>query len=179
MTLSVNNVESKPVAGTELMQIAIGVCLLFGGAQISIPLQPVPITMQTVAVMLIGLFYTRTTALKTVLSYLALGALSAPVFANFSGGLPVLLGPRGGYLIGFLLAVAAMTCARERILKETYTTMICNCLIGQLIIFAAGISWLSLFVGFNQAIQFGLLPFIIPGVFKALLLGACVRSLKT
>lgn len=163
----------------EALQILIGVGLLFGASQISIPLQPVPITLQTVAVMLIGLFYSRKTAIKTVLSYLALGAVGAPVFSNFSGGLPVLLGTRGGYLIGFLLAVAAMTIARERILKETYISMICNCFVGHTIIFAAGIAWLSFLIGFNQAIQFGLLPFIIPGILKSVLLGACVRSLKS
>ena len=149
MTTLATNTETKSSIKSEMLQIVIGVGLLFGCAQVSIPLQPVPITLQTVAVMLIGLFYSKQVAVKTVLSYLALGTLGAPVFANFSGGIAKLIGPTGGYLIGFLVAVYGMAAARERILKDTYVSMICNCIIGNVLIFIPGISWLSFYVGFH------------------------------
>lgn len=178
MTTLLTNTETKISLKQEVMQILIGVGLLFGASQVSIPIQPVPITLQTVAVMLIGLFYSRQTAIRTVLTYIALGALGAPVFANFSGGIARLIGPTGGYLFGFLLAVYGMTHARERILKDTYLSMICNCIIGNVLIYIPGICWLGFYVGFQQAITLGLLPFIIPGIIKSFLLGACVRYLK-
>lgn len=163
---------------SEVKQIAIGVGLLICAAQLSIPLHPVPITLQTVAVMLIGLFYSKNTALKTVLAYLAIGALGAPVFANFMGGISRLFGPTGGYLMGFAPAVYCMALAKERILKDTYLSIICNCIVGHIIIFIPGLLWLSVYVGFAQAITLGLLPFIIPGTLKAVVLGAAVRYIK-
>lgn len=178
-TLYETQTKSTTFVKNEAIQIAIGLGILFCCAQISIPLQPVPITLQTVGVMLIGLFYPQKTAVKTVLSYLALGALGAPVFSNLSGGLAVLLGPRGGYLIGFLLAAAAMSCARERILKETWLSMLCNCILGNAVIYLCGVSWLSFYVGLSQAIQLGFLPFILPGIVKSGVLSFAVRSIKS
>ena len=137
--------KSFPLLINEVMQILIGVGLLACCSQVSIPLQPVPITLQTVAVMLIGLFYSRTAALKTLGSYLTLGACGVPVFANFMGGINVLFGPTGGYLWGFLLAVLVMTTAREHIRKETYLTMICNGLVGNFVVYLLGVTWLALF----------------------------------
>jgi len=170
--------KSSSLIKNEVAQIAIGLGILFCCAQISIPLQPVPITLQTIAVMLIGLFYSQKTAIKTVLSYLVLGAFGAPVFASFHGGILTLVGPTGGYLIGFLLAASAMSCARERIVKETWVSTLCNCVLGTTLIFLCGITWLSFYVGLNQAIQLGFLPFIIPECIKAAILSVAVRSIK-
>ncbi|MGL4859067.1 MAG: biotin transporter BioY, partial [Enterobacteriaceae bacterium] len=95
--------------------ILTGVLLLFVMSQISIPLQPVPVTLQTVAVMLIGLTWQRAAAIKTVSVYLLLGAMGMPLFADFSAGYGVFMGPTGGYLAGFLLAVWVMTSAGSRL----------------------------------------------------------------
>lgn len=178
MTATFTKINTKIIAESEIVQILLGIGLLFGCSQVSIPLQPVPITLQTVAVMLIGLFYSRNIAFKTVFGYLALGAFGVPVFANMHGGLPALLGPTGGYLAGYLAAVTCMTLAREKILKDTYLSMTCNCLLGTAIIYVLGVSWLSFFVGANNAIQFGLVPFIVTDSIKAVILCAAVRFLK-
>jgi biotin transport system substrate-specific component len=163
----------------ETMQVLIGVGLLASAAQIAIPLQPVPITLQTMAVMLIGLFYSQKAALKTVLSYLAVGASGVPVFAHATGGMHILFGPTGGYLVGFLVAAVAMATAREYIRKETYLTMLCSALTGTFAIYLLGVSWLALFVGSSHAFELGCTPFIIPECIKATVLIFAVRSLKS
>lgn len=178
MTAISQKIKSFALFKSEVIQICIAVCLLFCCSQISIPLKPVPITLQTVAVLLIGLFYSRATAVKSLLSYLALGAMGAPVFANFSGGLHMFMGPRGGYLLGFLLAVLAMTFFRERVKNDSSLSLFINCLLGSLCIYLPGISWLSFFVGFSMSIQVGLVPFLIPGIVKALLLSQAVKGVQ-
>jgi len=164
---------------SEFAQVLLGVGMLATASQLSIPLQPVPITMQTVAVLLIGLFYSPKTAVKTLLSYIALGACGFPVFANFKGGMHIIMGPTGGYILGFLACVATMCFFREKVTKENYLMQLANCFVGTCVIYACGISWLSLFVGAEKAIQFGLLPFIIPGAVKALMVTSASRYVKS
>jgi biotin transport system substrate-specific component len=171
--------QNVAILQKELTQIVIGIALLFCCTQIAIPLEPVPITLQTVGVMLIGLFYPKKTAIKTILGYIALGALGLPVFSNFMGGLPFFVRPTAGYVWGFLVAVAAMTSFREKVKQETAFTMFVACLIGSAAIYAVGIAWLSLFLGPVKAIQFGLIPFIIPGFVKMLILSSAVRHIKS
>lgn len=171
--------QNIAILKNELVQILIGACMLIVATQISIPLQPVPITMQTVAVLLIGLFYSRATAVKTVLAYLAIGAVGFPVFSNFSGGFVHFLKPTAGYLWGFLGCVYLMAMFREKIKSDTYLTQLLCCILGSIVTYACGISWLALFVGVPGAIKFGLVPFIIPGVVKALFVAYCSKHIKT
>ncbi len=163
-----------------LAEILSCVLLLFLMAQISIPLQPVPITLQTLGVMLIGLKFNRRTAFYSVLTYLSLGAAGLPVLANFSGGYHALLGPTGGYLIGFLAAVMVMSKVNE-LLNSKYKSFVCNslsCLAGTVVIFICGVSWLAVYLGLEQAIMVGVLPFILPGLIKIFLLVAALQYLK-
>ncbi|MDR2831345.1 MAG: biotin transporter BioY [Rickettsiales bacterium] len=149
-------------------------------AQISIPLQSVPITLQTLGVMLIGLKFNRKTAFYSVLTYISLGAIGFPVLANFSGGYHIFLGPTGGYLIGCLAAVMVMGEVNE-LLNSKYRSFVCNslsCLAGTIIIFICGVSWLAIYMGIKQAIIVGVLPFILPGLVKIFLLVAALQYLK-
>jgi biotin transport system substrate-specific component len=170
--------EKNSLLKNEAFQVLAGVGLLFLCAQVTIPLRPVPITLQTVPVLLIGLFYSRKAAIKTMLTYLILGTLGLPLFANFSGGLQTLITVTAGYRIGFLIAVVAMTTAREQVFKQTYLTMACNSIIGIALIYMFGIAWLAFFVGISQALQVGFIPFIIPDLLKALLISFIVRTFK-
>lgn len=157
--------------------VSLGAALLFVAAQIQIPLQPVPITLQTLGVMVLGLLFDRRSAIQAVLLYLSLGVLGLPVFAGLSNLAAV--GPRAGYLVGFLAAVWAMTYARERLgePKNILGLMGLN-LLGSLLIYACGIAWLSVFFGFKSAILMGFVPFIIPGLIKAVLLSGAVLFLR-
>ena len=152
-----------------------GVFLLFLTTQIIIPLEPVPITLQTVGVLLIGLTFSRKIAIQSLMLYLALGLAGVPVFTNFTGGFYKLIGPTGGYLVGFLMAVLCMTTLRKYLNNGFYIAL--NCLVGTLVIYCCGIGWLTYLVGFEAAIKGGLLPFIIPGCIKIMLLALAVRYL--
>lgn len=170
--------QNVAVLKNELVQILIGVGLLACSAQISIPLQPVPITMQSVAVLLIGLFYKQSTAVKTVLSYLGMGALGFPVFANFAGSIAHFVTPTAGYLFGFVACVAIMAAFREKIAHDTFVTQLIACTLGTIAIFAFGISWLALFVGMSKAFYIGFVPFIIPGIIKGIVVAYACKHIK-
>jgi biotin transport system substrate-specific component len=163
------------VRNNHLLSTIIGVGLLFLCGQISIPLSPVPITLQTAAVLFIGLTFSKADALRSICSYLALGAMGAPVFANFSGGFLKIMGPTGGYLLGFLAAIWIMCALRERIEKFEMKEMVLISLIGNSVIYLIGVPWLGKFVGMDMAMSAGLMPFILPGVVKAVLVASAVR----
>ncbi len=76
--------------------VILGVVLLFGCSQIAIPIQPVPITLQTMGVIFIILTYNTSQAIQTILAYILLGALGIPLFSGYRGGLTVVIGPTGG-----------------------------------------------------------------------------------
>ncbi|WCR54230.1 MAG: Biotin transporter BioY [Wolbachia endosymbiont of Ctenocephalides orientis wCori] len=163
-----------------LIEIFCCTLLLFLTAQISIPLQPVPITLQTLGVMFIGLKFNSRTAFCSVFTYILLGTIGAPVFANFSGGYHIILGQTGGYLIGCLAAVIVMD-EINKLLKPKYGLLVCNfvsCLAGTITIFVCGISWLAIYLGLKQAMTVGLLPFIFPGFIKIVLLVATLQYFK-
>ncbi|AAW71104.1 biotin transporter BioY [Wolbachia endosymbiont of Brugia malayi] len=163
-----------------LIEVFFCVLLLFLTAQINIPLKPVPITLQSLGVMLIGLKFNCRAAFFSVLTYLSLGAAGLPVFADFLGGYHTFLRPTGGYLVGFLAAVIVMSKVNES-LNSKYESLICNslnCLAGTAVIFICGVSWLAIHVGLKQAIMVGMLPFIFSGLVKILLLVAALRYLR-
>src|SRR5262245_60405354 len=95
----------------------VGVLLLTLSAKIQIPLWPVPMTMQTYVILVIGMAYGTRLAMLTVFAYLLAGALGLPVFAGTPEkgiGIPYMLGPTGGYLAGFLAATLLMGKLAER-----------------------------------------------------------------
>ncbi len=156
----------------------IGVSLLFLCSQISIPLSPVPITLQTVAVLIIGLTFAKIEALTSVASYLALGALGLPMFSNFGGGLASITGPRGGYLLGFFASVWVMCSLRERMAAVGIKELLLIGLFGSVIVFMLGVPWLSGFIGWKAAVYGGFLPFVMPGLVKSLLVASVVGYLQ-
>ena len=166
------------VLSTDIGYTLWGVFLLILTTQISIPLEPVSITLQTVGVLLIGLTFTRKIALQSVALYLALGLAGAPVFTNFSGGLYKLMGPTGGYLIGFFMAVLCMTTLRKYLDDKNGFFIALNCVVGTFVIYSFGIAWLSYLIGFDAAIKGGLMPFILSGCVKIVILALAVRYLK-
>lgn len=169
---------SKHDAKIEAMKITAGVLLLFATSQLSIPLQPVPITMQTAGVMLIGLLYSRRAAVLTVMAYITLGVIGLPMFQNFASGIVHLHGPTAGYLLGFIPSVFVMSTLREKFGLRSFWGTLLNCIIGTMVVFTLGLSWLSTLVGVKSALTLGLLPFIIPGACKAILLSGALRVIR-
>jgi biotin transport system substrate-specific component len=143
--------------------VAIGVAALALAAKIRIPLWPVPVTMQTFAVLAIGTAYGTRLGVATVVTWLFLGATGAGVFANSSAvGLSYMLGDTGGYLFGFALAAAMLGPLARRGWDRSPAKTAAMMAIGNAVIYAPGLLWLGLRHGFDAPIlEWGLYPFLI------------------
>lgn len=130
------------------------------GAWISVPFVPVPLTLQTLFVLLAGAVMKRY-AIIPVSLYVVLGALGLPVFHTGATGFGLLLGPTGGYLAGFVLAAFVVGLFYE---STSAAMKITGLLAGTGLIYLCGVSWLmySLSIGLVPAVISGVLPFI-PG----------------
>ena len=146
-----------------------GSALLWLSAKVQVPLWPVPMTMQSFVVLLIGAAYGLRLGVATVALYLAEGALGLPVFAGTPEkgiGLAYMMGPTGGYLAGFLLAVAAMGWLAERGWLRDWRRGGALLLLGSAIPLALGWAWLGSFVGAGKAFALGVSPFLVGGAVK-------------
>ncbi len=160
------------------VKIIFGVCLLFFCSQVSIPLTPVPISMQTAGSLLIALTYRRFDALIAMSSFLALGAAGLPVFSDFSGGAHIFVGTTGGYLIGMLFSVYLVTSLRRKYGDDSFVKLGLYSLAGSIVVFMVGVPYLACLIGLDKAIELGFIPFIIPGTAKALFVASSVRIIK-
>ena len=154
------NSSAATGALTKAALVLFGSLLLAVSAQFKIPLYPVPITGQTLVVLLIGMTYGPRLGGITIAAYLFEGALGLPVFAGGAAGITVLMGPTGGYLFGFLLAGVTIGWLAERGMGRTAVSTIVAMIIGNCVIYVCGVLWLSNFIGFSQAIAAGVLPFL-------------------
>lgn len=135
------------------------------GSWVSVPFFPVPLTLQTLFVLLAGAVMHRYAVIPVTL-YLLLGALGLPVFHNGIAGLGILLGPTGGYLIGFIPAALIAGLAYE---AKSARVHVIGLAMATLIIYTCGICWLiySTGMGIAAALAIGMLPFILGDVIKA------------
>jgi biotin transport system substrate-specific component len=148
----------------------LGSAVLTLSAKLQVPFYPVPMTMQTLVVLLIGLAYGFPLGAATVLLYLAEGAAGLPVFAGTPEkglGLAYMVGPTGGYLIGFVLAAALCGWTAER--RRDLPGLALAVVAGSIAIYVPGVLWLARFVGFDKALDFGLVPFLWGDLLKAAL----------
>jgi len=145
------------------------------GAWVSIPFFPVPLTLQTLFVLLAGMILKRFAVLPVSL-YVVLGALGLPVFHSGVAGFGILLGPTGGYLVGFISAALVVGLAYEH---TSASCRITGILAGTCLIYACGIAWLiySLGGGLIPAVTAGVLPFIPGEVIKMYAAYTIERSL--
>jgi len=152
---------------TRLVLVVAGSALLAVSAQFKIALYPVPVTGQTLVVILIAMTYGPRLGGATVIAYLAQGLVGLPVFAAGGSGVLTLLGPTGGYLAGFLVAAIAMGMLAERGMGRGIISTFSAMMIGTALIYVCGVVWLSNFVGgIPQALQLGLVPFIYGDLLK-------------
>lgn len=141
------------------------IALMAAGSWISLPLGPVPVSLQTLMVMLTGILMKRSAWLPMSL-YLVLGACGLPLFHNGIAGPGVLLGPTGGYIIGFVVAGTLIGLAYE---QKQRTVRVCGLFAGEAAIYTAGVLWLAFSTGMTlvAAIIVGFLPFIPGDVVKS------------
>jgi biotin transport system substrate-specific component len=154
-----------------LFVIVLGNILLVLSAKIQVLFWPVPMTMQTYVVLLLAATYGYRLGLVTIMVYLTEGLFGLPVFAT-GGGVEYLLRPTGGYLIGFAVATAIVGWLVAN--NQSLWKVVCAMIIGQVTIYLFGIFYLSTFIGFLQAIERGLLPFVIGDILKLLLAAVTV-----
>lgn len=152
----------------DLALILAGSILLALSARVVIPLpfSPVPVTGQTFAVLLVGAVLGSRRGMLSVLAYLAQGAAGLPVFAGGLSGAVVVLGPTGGYLLGFVAAAALTGWLAERGWDRRVVTTLLAMLVGNLVIYAFGVPRLASFVGWDAALAAGLIPFLVGDAFK-------------
>jgi biotin transport system substrate-specific component len=144
--------------------------------QFLLPFSPVPITGQTFAVLVIGALLGARRGSLAVLAYIIQGAMGMPVFA-FGGGFAVLLGPTGGYLIGFIPAAYVTGLLAERGWDRRIGTTILAMALGNAIIYAFGMFWLSCLMGIStKVLTGGLFPFITGDMMKMALAAAFLPS---
>jgi len=145
-----------------------GSFLIALSAQIAIPLpfSPVPITGQTFAVLVVGMLLGRWRGTAAVFVYLAEGVLGLPVFAGGVAGLAKIAGPTGGYLVSFVPAAFLVGYLAEKGWDRKVSTTFFAMILGNIVIFGFGALWLAKFVGINQAISLGVLPFLAGDVVK-------------
>ena len=157
-----------------LLTSIIGSFLLAISSKVQIPLTPVPVTLQTLVLLVMSMFLGWRGAVGATSLYLFQGAIGLPVFAH-GGGFIILFGPTGGYLFGFLIASLVVGYLAEKGWDKSVVLTFTSMTIGTLIIYFFGVIWLSYLKDLNTALVFGLLPFITPDILK-ICLGTCLVS---
>ena len=170
-----------PATGNAILRFVVlavaGSLLVAGAAHIAVIMLPVPITLQTLAVLGIGAAYGSRLGAATLALYAAEGAAGLPVFAPTPDGYPGITGPTGGYIIGFILAAALLGWLVERGWDRNIPKMIAAVLLAAAVVYIPGLLWLQGFVGgFAKAVEFGLAPFWLWDTVKALVVAFAVPA---
>lgn len=167
----------------DIVYIAVFAVIMAICSWISIP-TAVPFTLQTFGVFIaVGVLGGKRGSLS-VLVFILLGAIGIPVFANFSGGIGVLAGPTGGYIIGFLFSALLMW-AMEKLPGKKSVMQIVSMIAGLIVCYAFGTVWFVIVygrmngpIGFTAALASCVVPFIIPDIIKIALAYVLSRKLR-
>ena len=153
-----------------LLLAVVGSLVIWACAKIRIPFYPVPMTMQTFAILMIGMVYGWKLGGATVLLYLAEGAAGLPVFAGTPEkgiGLAYMMGPTGGYLMGYVLAAVVCGYLAQLNWDKRPVTTAAAMLFGNVAIYVPGLIWLGLLLGWDKPIlEWGLTPFLAGDLLK-------------
>ncbi len=169
---------ARPVAVKFLFVLA-GTLALAAASQISVPMVPVPITMQTFAVTMIGALYGWRLGTLTVLAWLGEAMLGAPVLANASGGLAPFAGPTAGYLVAFPIMALMVGWLAERGWTGDRVVMSFVAHLGaNILCLALGGLYLASMIGAEKSWLLGVAPFILGGVLKSALATAVLKGIR-
>ena len=139
---------------------------LSGQVAVRLPFSPVPVTGQTLAVLLTGSVLGKRRGTLSVLLYLFEGAIGLPVFAGGTLGIARLLGPTGGYLCGFVTAAFIAGALTERGWGSRMRSALLAMVIANTVIYLAGLPWLARFVGLERVFALGMAPFLAGDLIK-------------
>ena len=157
--------------------VILGTLLLSLSSKIQVPFWPVPMTMQTFVVFLIGMTYGFKLASLTLVAYLIEGAIGLPVFAK-GGGIAYLTGPTAGDLYGMVFAAGIIGFFADRGFNNSYFKSFMSLIIGVFVIFLFGIGYLGSIIGYDKAMVAGLYPFILSEFFKIGLAATIIPTVK-
>lgn len=166
-------------------RMAAAVALALGGslfialaAQIAVPMVPVPMTLQTLAVLIVGLTYGARLGASTLLLYLVEGAAGLPVFANGASGLPYMLGPTGGFLAGFVAIAWLAGLAADRGLAKGLVSRALVALAVSALLYTPGLVWPAALmdVSWSELLSGWMLPFLPGDAIKAVLAALAVSG---
>jgi biotin transport system substrate-specific component len=167
---------------TDVVLVAAGAAFVSLAAQLTVPMVPVPITGQTLAVLLVGASLGAVRGAISLALYAVLGIVGLPVFSEGAHGLSVVGGATGGYIIGFVFAAALTGWLAQREWDHRLLKALAAFGAGTLVTFAFGLPWLAFWLGangfdndLNAVLQAGLYPFIVGGVIKAALAAGFIR----
>ena len=155
--------------------VLTGTLLIALSARIQVPMWPVPMTMQTLAILMIAMSVGARLATITLGVYLAQGALGLPVFAS-GGGIAYFAGPTAGFLWGFLAAATVTGWLADRGFARTFPGAFAVALVGSLTIYVIGAGYLGLAMGFGPAIEVAVLPFLLSDLVKAVLVALLLTT---
>ncbi|WP_428700246.1 biotin transporter BioY [Stappia sp.] len=175
-------------ASTPARRLARGLALAFAGsllltasAKVSVPFYPVPMTLQTLALLVLGFTLGPRLGALSVILYLAQGAAGLPVFADTPAkgiGLAYMTGPTGGYLLGFIASAWLAGIFAARGWTRSLWRALPASLLAQAVVFVPGLLWLGAVIGFDKPVlALGLYPFIIGGIVKSALAAAIAVAL--
>ena len=164
----------------------LSIALLSVGAAIILPLGPIPFTLQSLMLILVSLILTPKEAIVAVGGYLLLGAIGLPIFSGLTGGFGVLLGPTGGFLIGFFMAVLLTSLLRlvfeKKIssLRRFLILDVFSILIIILVYYSLGTLWFMYLTGSTivTALTLCVIPFVVPDVIKAIAAFTCAQPIR-
>ncbi|MDA8050227.1 MAG: biotin transporter BioY [Rhodospirillales bacterium] len=169
-------VQLLPRWGLHVGTIVLLSVLLAVSAKIEVPFWPVPMTLETLAVLgLAGFFGARLIGLA-ILFWFAEGIAGLPVFAGPTAGPAYFLGPTGGYLAGFLLAALFVGWSADRGLRARPLDLFGAMIAGNALIYVTGVTWLAHLIGFSKAVRLGLVPFLPADLVKSMLATAIIAA---
>jgi biotin transporter BioY len=169
-------IENKTLALVKDIALVLSFAILTGVcAKLKIEIGPVPMTMQTLAVLLSGALLGSKRGAFSQLTYFFLGLAGLPWFSR-GGGIQYLLSPTFGYLIGFVLAAYLVGSLAEKGFDRSIKTAILAMLVGNIVLYIPGLCWLAKFVGINKVLTIGLYPFIPGDLLKLILAGLLLPS---
>jgi biotin transport system substrate-specific component len=185
MSLSATSLRSSLIPRSTALSHAVlvvsGVLGLAALAQIAIPVpgSPVPVTGQTLGVLILGTAYGSTLGFTTFAVYILAGIAGAPVFADGGHGLDRIVGATGGYLVGMLVATFVLGQLARFRLDQKFLTALPSMLIGTITTFSFGLIWLHQFTGqtWSWTFEKGLTPFIVGEVLKIAIAGTSLPAI--
>jgi biotin transport system substrate-specific component len=166
----------RPAILTEALLVLGGAGLVALSAQISIalPFTPVPITLQTMAVLLVGGALGALRGAASLCTYLLAGIVGLHVFAQGGSGWDAVSGPTGGYLVGMVVAAALVGALAQAHWDREFRSSVSAMLTGSVAIYACGLGWLAhdLHTGLSKTLELGLYPFVVGDLAKLYVAGA-------